>query len=332
MNYSTLLAFHTYFRSQAATVDAEIYWHPEQEFVAIELQRMLDVWPERVHATPMGPALPLDTRIRRGNKTIIYASDIENAATAAQGANVIVATLPDTNDPLFGFWNEICAHDFGLGGVNEWSGEDDQFCAPVLQTISMVHSHRIFPRFASQQFNELLSTRKKIVALDIGCGPISRLRAYALLDKMTITGVDPLNDLYDAILARHGLTCLPKIRPDETLQGFAETLMLDGRTFDLVFSYNALDHTQDIERAFSLIRKALSPDGIAVICMYGKEGERQNYKGLHKYNVWLDSGTIRVSENTGRERDLLASVGGLHLESVLFEIQDGLFSVVLRRA
>jgi SAM-dependent methyltransferase len=105
---------------------------------------------------------------------------------------------------------------------------------------------------------------------------------------------------------------------------------LNGKKFAFIYSCNALDHTQDVERTFASIRDALTPDGIAVISLFVKEGEAQNYEELHKYNFWLEGGRLLCSEKDTAPRDLLSDLGGLTLARVYYSNETD-FGILLRR-
>lgn len=80
---------------------------------------------------------------------VVYASDSSLAGTIQAQERLIREVLPTPDDPVYGLWHEICAHDYALGGLNGWISQNDQFCAPVLQHLSLAHCRTSFPMFAS---------------------------------------------------------------------------------------------------------------------------------------------------------------------------------------
>ena len=105
-------------------------------------------------------------------------------------------------------------------------------------------------------------------------------------------------------MARHGYEHLPMLRPQENIAGYAESADLKGRTFDIVFSMNALDHTQDLPCAIATILRAMRPGGAALISVGTNEGKRQNYSGLHKYDISAQGDEIVFGTKDGDVRRL----------------------------
>jgi SAM-dependent methyltransferase len=229
-------------------------------------------------------------------------------------------TISD-EDKYSAFYKEVQAHDFELGGVIEWNEEfEAQFSRYVLQSLSLAHVKRSFPFDLWHSLPQ--DWRKPLRCLDVGCGPISKLRYGALKGWLHIVGVDPLNDMYSAILARHGLTQIEKIRPDDIISGFAEDVEFSDNPFDLIYSLNALDHTQDLVRSLKHIGDNLSPGGVAYIQVYEKEGERQNYSGLHKFNIWIQDDIVMYNEKDTKPENLIAQIPLLHMDRIYITDQD----------
>ena len=77
--------------------------------------------------------------------------------------------------------------------------------------------------------------------LDVGCGPLTVLGKKFQNSRLNITGVDPLADQYMQMLTELGV-----VPPFEARQGFGEEVnrYFPHNHFDLVYSRNALDHSQ----------------------------------------------------------------------------------------
>ena len=343
MNSATLLAINLHLKraellSQAGGAPARltVFWDPADEQNARDFIRMLRPWVSRFAPVEGRRAelSELPGLIESDPDAIVayVTSDFDAAAATSRdlGRRFVAPVVPDVGSLGFGLMQEVESHDYELGGLNEWNGAPTSFSPFVLQSLSLVHTKKSFPNLALADIRALWKGgAASIRVVDIGCGPISRLRWGALEGMMTIIGVDPLNDLYDVVIERHGYSALPHIRPEKCLTEFAEDLDFGGDTFDLFYSCNALDHTQDVDRAFTAIKKGLTIGGAAVLVINTREGERQQYVGLHKYNLWIEDKTIKVSEQDASVRDLLAAVGGLHLENIYWNNES--FACLLRR-
>jgi SAM-dependent methyltransferase len=244
---------------------------------------------------------------------------------------IIAPIVPDLGTFEFALFQELEAHDFELGGLNEWNGAPAQYSPYILQSLSRVHCRVTYPAYVNDHVmkQRSLAGEGRLRVLDIGCGPISRLRWGALTGELEIVGVDPLNDLYDAILARHGFHGLSEIRPERTINAFAESVDLGGEKFPLVYSWNAMDNTQDILKAMQTIAKALDTQGIALFTVNSKNGMRNEYSGLHKYDIWYENGILQYGTKEQPPRDLLEDTGELRLDRVYWANNDNL-CVLLR--
>ncbi len=126
-----------------------------------------------------------------------------------------------------------------------------------------------------------------LAALDVGCGPSSLLSLGHLRGWFELTGVDPLADRYRAALEASGRT------PAATLlAGFGEHLskLFAPESFHLVFTCNALDHTQDPGRVVEQMSRVLAPGGVLFIQGYVREGSANHFHGLHQHDLYLRSG------------------------------------------
>ena len=184
------------------------------------------------------------------------------------GQPYCVSRYPALNSLEEAFFKEVLHHDFELGGKNQYDGSHTSFSPWVLRQLSTVHIRDFFPMYGMEELQILRARRlSPLRTLDIGCGPISVLRWGALQGLMHIIGVDPLLDIYRLILARHGLDKLDSVLCHEELSLRAEELpmSLHAGTFDVVYTNNALDHTQDPLTVTTIMAQCLRPGGIAMI-------------------------------------------------------------------
>lgn len=109
--------------------------------------------------------------------------------------------------------------------------------------------------FYTEHFNLTVSdyTGKRI--LDIGCGPRGSLEWASMTDRRV--GVDPLANSYLELVARN--------QAMEYVEATAEALPFDDGYFDVVASFNSLDHVDDLEGAVREIKRVLKPGGLFLL-------------------------------------------------------------------
>ena len=92
--------------------------------------------------------------------------------------------------------------------------------------------------------------------LDVGCGPRGSLEWADMAARRV--GLDPLADAYRRELGadRHAM---------EYLATGAEAIPEPDDSFDVVTSFNSLDHVDDVERACAEILRALAPGGTLLL-------------------------------------------------------------------
>lgn len=87
--------------------------------------------------------------------------------------------------------------------------------------------------------------------LDIGCGPRGSLDwAKQAAERI---GLDPLADKYKTITSENSIT--------ELLKGNAEEIPFEMEYFDVVSSFNSLDHVDDLDSVISEVKRVLKPGG-----------------------------------------------------------------------
>lgn len=99
--------------------------------------------------------------------------------------------------------------------------------------------------------------------MDLGCGPIGIIKGIAeyedgaVLDRMQgLFGVDPLMDTYE----NYGL-----IKPHEKIhliKAKGEDVPLESKSFDYIFSSNAIDHCEFPEKVIAEAARLTKPDGL----------------------------------------------------------------------
>ena len=87
--------------------------------------------------------------------------------------------------------------------------------------------------------------------LDVGCGPYAIPNYLENYPVDLISGLDPLEPF--------------EPHPFEFVRGFAEFLPWEDNAFDVVIAATSLDHTIDLDLAFSELRRVLKPGGYLLV-------------------------------------------------------------------
>lgn len=147
--------------------------------------------------------------------------------------------------------------------------------------------------------------------LDVGAGPLSWLGTQWPGHSVELIAVDPLAPVYDILLGWHGIT--PPVR---TRFASAERLskLFPHGYFDLVHARNSLDHGIDPLAALREMLAVLKPGRQMFLQHASHEASNQQYKGLHKWNFYLQDGDLmlgsrkRLAVNITEEFRPLATV------------------------
>jgi SAM-dependent methyltransferase len=130
-----------------------------------------------------------------------------------------------------------------------------------------------------------------IEILDVGAGPLTILGKRSATRKIHITAVDPLADVYDRVIAKHGIT--PPVRTT-----WCHGELLDTRfapeTFDLVWAQNSLDHSYHPVRIIEQALTVAKTGGFVVLSHARNEAVNANYDGLHQWNFDDEAGEFIV--------------------------------------
>ena len=159
------------------------------------------------------------------------------------------------------------------------------FAECVAATLDPDRMHRVFPNHLSPYIEGLREQfGPGLRALDVGCGPASLLSLGHLQGTFELTGVDPLAEYYRAALARQGKAPVGELRA-----GYGEGLraLFPPESFHLVFTCNALDHTQSPGRALAEMCAMTAPGGVLVVQGFVREGSANHFHGLHQNDLYL---------------------------------------------
>ena len=302
--------------------------HIVTDYLPLDCRRMLAPWTSWLRILTCQEAPP--TEIRHGQVLIAIGKDTEFTKTrivigdetsALQrkyeklGVTCIVPVLYEVGTIDNDLLREVSFFDFELSGKNEWDGARMRYSSDFCSFYSSTHCRDSFPSWA---FANVPSNRRPLKVMDIGCGPISMLRWGAIQGDLSITGLDPILDMYTLILARHGFDAMEKMRCDREITGFAEDLdtLVRDNDYDTVYTRNALDHTQDPARVVECMSRRLAPHGQVAITVAEREGTRQGWDQLHKTDIYLENGTLMYARQHTTGRPLLTPASGLYLKEV----------------
>jgi SAM-dependent methyltransferase len=223
-------------------------------------------------------------------------------------------------------FQEVLHHDYELGGFNEWTSGDSQFGASVLRSISLTHCRLRYPQYMDARLQALrANVSRPVEALDIGCGALSRLRWGALQGLMTVTGVDPLLDMYAVVRERHGLNTLPHVACARDVIAPAELVhrQLPAASIDFAYCANALDHTENPVSVIESLATVIRPGGFLAIEVFTREGSREQWWQLHQFDMYMDERKGFVAETRdGVVRDIFPSGSGFAVTDVVVNNRD----------
>ena len=217
---------------------------------------------------------------------------------------------------------EAAHHDYEIGGLNEWDGNPTMYPEYFLQLLSQKHCKIHFPDFLLPYMDRIKKEKAitKLDCLDVGCGPVSRLRWGAIEGFLNITGLDPLIDMYQIILEKHGYSHLNNIRCSRMLNIRAEELSrhITPESFDIAFSCNSIDHTEDPPLVIEQIGACLRKGGVFGFQSFVREGTRQKWENLHQFDIYLNANLNLVCETQdGFVRPLITDNSRLKLKDIV---------------
>ena len=169
--------------------------------------------------------------------------------------------------------------------MNENSQESQEYWLGIM--------HRRYPEYV-----KLLQRYKSSgVLLDIGCGFANvwyeeyiKPRGYRYY--CTDMGQDVINHMTSVLSSRGNETCAK--------QGTLENIPWPDQMFDIVYASHILEHSTDIGKAFSEIKRVLKPDGIllfAVPCGYDDEPAHTHNREYEEWKVDFENNRMFILES-----------------------------------
>ncbi len=106
-----------------------------------------------------------------------------------------------------------------------------------------------------------------------------------------LTAVDPLAEEYGVLLRKHGVE--PPVRSRPCPAESVADVLGDSR-FDLAYSQNALDHTEDPLAGLQQMLRTVKPGCWVVLKHTVDEAETEAYGSLHDWNFRLENGRFLI--------------------------------------
>lgn len=168
--------------------------------------------------------------------------------------------------------------------------------------------------------SELKKIFNKLNCLEVGCGPTSQFYTIFFINKpqIKIISVDPLAEFYKKLHEKYF--------PDyniECIAGFGETLtkIFPNNYFHIVYSQNAIDHSQSPIKFIQNMFHILKPNGFMIVYGFINEGTNQNWIGLHKWDLSVENGKLLLS-NKKKTYNKYDMINNLNLKLIYKKISD----------
>jgi SAM-dependent methyltransferase len=257
------------------------------------------------------------------------------AEAAARGLRFVRSDYVTRDERETAFLHEMLHHLYEVGGRNEFDDAPTVHSRFLLQHLSAANCVTHFPSYLTPALRERHARMgRPLAALDVGSGSISRLRWGALQGLLHITGIDPMQDLYDIVVAHHGLDSLPSIRVDRAIRAGGEDLGVHVApgSFDVAYCCNALDHVERPPDVVAEVGRALRRGAPFALEFATREGSRQGWAQLHQFDLFLDEGAgeLMCQWRDGRREPLVPVGAGMRLDRVLVAGDEHTVVVLIR--
>jgi ubiquinone/menaquinone biosynthesis C-methylase UbiE len=137
-----------------------------------------------------------------------------------------------------------------------------------------------------------------IRCLDVGSGPRSVFYSnyFDNKDNFDLVAVDPLAQFYKRLQNKYFQNY-----EINSIPGFGEILkkIFPKNYFNVIYSRNAIDHSQSPKKFFDNIYDILKKGGFIILIGFINEGTHQNWSGLHKWDISLEKRNLMLSNQNG---------------------------------
>jgi len=132
-------------------------------------------------------------------------------------------------------------------------------------------------------FEQMIGDKKEVKIADLGAGIFCTIGSLWDTAKVRVYASDLLADDFNKLLKEHNITPLIPIEKQDM-----EHLTYPNGMFDIVHCVNAIDHCSDPLSALSEMYRVCKRGGWIYLRHYSNVGERQQYCGLHQWNIEFD--------------------------------------------
>jgi len=171
----------------------------------------------------------------------------------------------------------------------------------------------------------LPKNKERVRVLDVNAGPLSALGTRAPGHKVELVPIDTLAHDFDALLRRHSITPPVKTRffaPEDVLATFGKG------AFDVVFSYNGIDFSEDPVAVYRQLLQCLAPGGRILTLHEPFATFEQLHGEPFRHFHGLREGRAVIQRKTLR-RDLQDALPGAR---VVAKFEDNCVKVDIRRS
>lgn len=134
-----------------------------------------------------------------------------------------------------------------------------------------------------------------IYCLDVGCGPTSQFNTRQIEDdeRVRVLSVDPLAEVYKELHERYNTGYAI-----ECVTGYGEKLgeLFPGKQFHLVYTQNAMDHSQNPVLFFKNCYDIVVDKGLLIVHGFIKEGTAARWIGLHNWDIEVDGDDLLLTD------------------------------------
>lgn len=141
--------------------------------------------------------------------------------------------------------------------------------------------------------------------LDVGSGPLSPLAWGVDNGIIHVEAIDPLANIYQELLQKYHIDY-----PIKPVSGTGESVakIFEKNSFDVVYSRNALDHSDSPPDCIKNMVNLLKINGILYLEGFENEGTANHWEGLHQWNFHHVDGNLKCTSRSGEVYNLTVSL------------------------
>lgn len=129
-------------------------------------------------------------------------------------------------------------------------------------------------------FTPMIGDKKEVRIANLGAGPVCLIGDRRRDINVSVESSDILADDYQELLDNLNIKLANPVKKQDVTK-----LTYEDESFDIVYCANALDHCQDPYSAVCEMVRICKPGGWIYIYHIAHEGQRNNYRNLHKWNL-----------------------------------------------